>query len=67
MATNERELEMEIQELEIDLLEFAERGEAVPHARAYKVRIDDETVKVHIPCPTGEELLHKVGKKVVRL
>ena len=56
-------IEAEIVELEIDLREFAERGEQVPHARVYRVRIDDETVKVHTPCPTGEELLHKVGKK----
>jgi hypothetical protein len=52
-----------IAELEVDLREFAERGEAVPHARVYRVRIDDETVKVLTPCPTGEELLHKVGKR----
>lgn len=50
-------------ELEIDLLEFAERGDEVPHAKVYRVRIDGETVKVHTQFPTGEELLHKVGKK----
>jgi sulfur carrier protein ThiS len=52
-----------IQDVEIDILEFAEREEQVPHARAYRVRIDGETVKVHTPCPTGENLLSKVGKR----
>jgi Multiubiquitin len=52
-----------IAEVEIDLREFVDRGEAVPHARVYRVRIDDETVKVHTPCPNGEELLHKVHKR----
>jgi Multiubiquitin len=49
--------------LEIDLREFAERGEEVPHARVYRVRIDDETVRVDTPSPSGEELLRKVGKR----
>src|ERR1700684_849697 len=62
MASDD-EIKADIQELEIDLREFAERGEVIPHARVYRVRIDDETVKVHTPCPTGEELLHKVGKR----
>jgi hypothetical protein len=48
---------------EIDILELAERGESVPHGKTYRVRIDGETVKVHTPCPTGEELLHKVDKR----
>jgi hypothetical protein len=63
MPLDSNETETEIKELEIDLREFAERGEEVPHAQVYRVRIDDETVKVHTPCPTGEELLHKVGRK----
>ncbi len=63
MTSDRNELETELRELEIDLREFAERGEEVPHARVYRVQIDDETVRVHTPCPTGEELLHKVGKK----
>lgn len=46
-----------------DVLEFAERGEEVPHAREYRVRIDDEKVTVVTPCPTGELLLGKVGKR----
>jgi len=50
-------------EVEIDIFEFAERGEQVPHARTYRVRIDGETVKVQTPTPTGEELLHTVGKR----
>jgi hypothetical protein len=62
-ADNEAIPQTAIQEVEIDILEFAERGEQVPHARAYRVRIDGETVKVDTPTPTGEELLHKVGKR----
>jgi hypothetical protein len=60
---NQNDVEKEIKELEIDLREFAERGEEVPHARVYRVCIDDETVKVHTPCPTGEELLAKVDRR----
>ncbi len=62
-ADNEAIPETAIQEVEIDILEFAERGEQVPHARAYRVRIDGETVKLDTPSPTGEELLHRVGKR----
>jgi len=63
MASDSNETEAELKEREIDLVEFAERGEEVPHAGTYRIRIDGEVVKVHTSCPTGEELLHKVGKK----
>lgn len=53
----------EIAEIEIDIFEFAERGEKVPPAKTYKVRIDGETVKVDTPFPTGEMLLSSVGKR----
>jgi len=53
----------EIAEIEIDIFEFAGRGEEVPHARTYRVRIDDETVRVDTPHPTGEMLLRSVGKR----
>jgi hypothetical protein len=53
----------DIVDLEIDLLEFAQRGAEIPHARAYRVRIDGEEVKIETPCPTGETLLSKVGKR----
>src|SRR5438128_12085661 len=46
-----------------DVLEFAERDEEVPHAREYRVRIDGEKVTIDTPCPTGELLLSKVGKR----
>jgi len=46
-----------------DILEFAARGEEVPHAREYRVRIDDEKVTVDTAHPTGEMLLSKVGKR----
>ena|ERR1700733_12672188 len=49
--------------LEVDIREFAERGETVPHARVYRVHIDCEVVKVETPHPTGEMLLAKVHKR----
>jgi hypothetical protein len=49
--------------VEIDIFEFAQRGEEIPHSRAYRVRIDGEEVKVDTHCPTGEMLLTKVGKR----
>ena len=52
-----------ITEMEIDIFEFAGRGVEVPHARAYWVRIDGETVKVETPNPSGEALLAKVDKR----
>ena len=53
----------DIAEMDIDIAEFAERGEDVPHARGYRVRIDGETVRFETPHPTGEALLNRVGKK----
>jgi hypothetical protein len=53
---------VEIMEAEVDLLEFAERGEQVPHAKTYRVRIDCEVFKIDIRHPTGEMLLAKAGK-----
>jgi hypothetical protein len=63
MSLDSSEVEQDLKDVEIDLLEFAERGEEVPHARVYRVRIDDKTFKIDTPCPTGEALLHKVGKR----
>jgi hypothetical protein len=48
---------------EIDIYEFAERGEAVPAAPGYRVRIDGDVVRLESPCPTGEMLLATVGKR----
>jgi hypothetical protein len=47
----------------VDVLEFAERDEEVPHAREYLVHIDGEKVTVDTAYPTGEMLLSKVGKR----
>jgi len=47
---------------EIDIFEFAERGEEVPHAKVYHVRIDGENFRIDTAQPTGEMLLGKVGK-----
>lgn len=53
----------EILEIEIDILGYAERGDEIPRARSYKVRIDCESVRVETPHPTGEALLGKVHKR----
>jgi len=53
-------------EMEIDVFEFAERGEEVPHAPFYWVRIDGEKVRVETARPTGELLLSKVHKRPCR-
>ena len=47
----------------VNILEFAERDEEVPHAKAYHVHIDGKIFKIDTPCPTGELLLSKVGKQ----
>jgi hypothetical protein len=48
---------------EVDIFEFAERGQEVPQASAYRVRIDGEIVKIETARPTGELLLSKVNKR----
>lgn len=50
-------------EIEIDILEFAEQGKEIPHAKAYHVRIDGEKVRIDTAHPTGNLLLSKVGKR----
>jgi hypothetical protein len=47
----------------VNILEFAERDKEVPHAKAYHIYIDGEIFKIDTPCPTGELLLGKVGKR----
>jgi len=47
----------------VNILEFAERNEEVPYAKAYHVCIDGEIFKIDTPHPTGELLLSKVGKR----
>jgi hypothetical protein len=48
---------------EIDIFEFSQRGEEVPLAPAYRVRIDGEVFRIDTPKPTGELLLSKVEKR----
>jgi sulfur carrier protein ThiS len=48
---------------EIDIFEFSQRGDDVPHAAVYRIRIDGGTVKVETARPTGDLLLRKVGKR----
>ena len=49
--------------LEVDIFECGERGEPVPAARSYRIRIDCDTVRVVTSHPTGEMLLGLVGKR----
>jgi hypothetical protein len=53
----------EMNEVEIDIYECAERGEEVPHAKAYRVRIDGEKFRIETPEPSGELLLAKVDRR----
>ena len=48
---------------EIDVFEHSQRGEEIPHGKAYRVRIDGEVFRIETPRPTGELLLEKVGKR----
>lgn len=48
---------------EVDVADFAARGEPLPHAKKYQVRIDDHRVTVDTRHPTGERLLAEVHKK----
>ena len=50
-------------DIEVDILDYAGRGEEVPHASRYKVSIDGEKFVVGTSQPTGRELLHLVGKR----
>ena len=52
---------LEIQE--VDIFEIAHRGEEVPNAKKYRVRIDGETCTIETPDPEGETLLGRVGKR----
>jgi hypothetical protein len=42
---------------EVDLEQYAARGEKPPNARTYVIRIDDERHRVHTVALTGRELL----------
>lgn len=59
--TDERN-ELKPEEAEVDLLDYADRGEPVPHARSYRVTIDGEKHRVETPTPTGKDLLGLAGK-----
>lgn len=48
---------------EVNIFEFSQRGEDVPHAAAYTVQIDGEVFRIDTPRPLGEMLLGKVGKR----
>jgi hypothetical protein len=50
----------EVEEVEIEA--YAKRGEAVPCARRYRIRIDKTPYVTENPEPTGAEILSYVGK-----
>ena len=50
----------EIEEVEIE--EYAKKGQHVPKARRYVIRIDKERKVVHTPTITGRQILALVGK-----
>lgn len=47
---------------EIDVEEYAKRGEVPPRARRYRIRIDREKYTVSVSSMTGRELLKLAGK-----
>ncbi len=47
----------------VDIFEYAQRGDEVPHAHRYHVRIDGQNFEIDTPRPTGEFLLARVGKR----
>lgn len=52
-----------VSEAEIDIGEMAKSGREVPDAEVYRVRIDDQVVRVDTAHPTGDALLSKVHKR----
>jgi hypothetical protein len=50
----------ELEEVEIE--EYAKKGQEVPRARRYVIRIDKERKVVHTPTITGRQILALVGK-----
>ena len=63
MAMEQHESGQNYLEVEIDILEFSERGEEVPHARWYWVTIDGAKYRIDSPTPTGVALLALVGTR----
>jgi hypothetical protein len=46
-----------------DLEEYAHSNKTVPpHARHFRIRVDESTLEITTPNPTGREILAKVGK-----
>src|SRR5260221_5333730 len=56
-------MDVQIAEAEIDVFEYSQRGEEVPHGKKFRIRIDCETVTVDTPDPKGGLLLARVGKR----
>lgn len=52
----------EITHDEVDIEEYAKRGEKPPRARRYRIRIDRERFTVTVSTMTGYELLKLAGK-----
>jgi Multiubiquitin len=56
-------MDVQIAEAEIDVFDYSQRGEEVPHGKKFRIRIDCETVIVDTPDPKGGLLLARVGKR----
>lgn len=62
MTSNDENKQAEITHDEVDIEEYAKRGEAPPNARRYRIRIDRERYTVAVPKMSGRELLKLAGK-----
>jgi hypothetical protein len=62
IMTNNNQSQAENIHDEIDIEEYAKRGEHPPPARRYRIRIDREKFVVPTPSPTGRALLTLAGK-----
>jgi hypothetical protein len=61
MSSND-DKQAEITHDEVDIEEYAKRGETAPKARRYRIRIDRERYTVTVPELSGRELLKLAGK-----
>lgn len=59
---NDEIKQAEITHEEVDIEEYAKRGEKIPHARRYRIRVDREKYTVTVPKMSGRDLLKLAGK-----
>ncbi|MBI5511427.1 MAG: multiubiquitin domain-containing protein [Deltaproteobacteria bacterium] len=60
--SNDENKQPEITHDEVDIEEYAKRGEAPPNARRYRIRVDREKHTVTVPKMSGRDLLKLAGK-----